>query len=152
MAFDIFGNNRAPKGVSFVDIYSNASSTGARKRRKRTLGIRDKQILYHRAKERCEACGRKISFSEMMVGHKRAYSKGGATTLANCVCLCYKCNKLQGTDSLETLKKKLSGTYGKKRRTKSKSASVRKRKARNQPQSIVDLFRSSQKSPFGFGF
>ncbi len=97
----------------------------ARKRR-RSLGIRERQILYERAKGRCEACGKKISFSEMQVGHKRAYSKGGATTLANSVCLCYKCNKLQGTDSFETLKKKLAGTY-RKRSKKSKSRKTRKK-------------------------
>src|SRR6266567_3034819 len=46
---------------------------------KRTLGIRDKQILYERSHHRCEnpACGK---------------------TLKNSVALCWRCNKLQGTD------------------------------------------------------
>lgn len=68
---------------------------------KRTLGIKDKQILYERAKGRCEnpACRAKITFVEMQPGHKIAWSKGGRTTLKNSVCLCYKCNKLQGNDS-----------------------------------------------------
>ena len=68
---------------------------------RRSLGIRDKQILYDGAKGRCEnpACRKKISFSEMVPGHKRAWSKGGKTTLSNSVCLCYACNKKQGTDS-----------------------------------------------------
>jgi 5-methylcytosine-specific restriction endonuclease McrA len=65
----------------------------------------------------------------MQVGHRRAYSKGGATTLANSACLCYRCNKIQGTGSLETLKKKLSGTFGK--RTKKKSGKSTKRKAKS---------------------
>jgi hypothetical protein len=41
---------------------------------KRSLGIRDKQILYDRAKGRCEnpACRKQISFVEMIPGHKRA--------------------------------------------------------------------------------
>jgi 5-methylcytosine-specific restriction endonuclease McrA len=75
---------------------------------RRTLGIRDKQILYRRANKRCEnpACGRKIEFDEMQVGHKTAWSKGGGTTLKNSVCLCYRCNKLQGTDSWATFLKK----------------------------------------------
>ena len=66
----------------------------------------------------------------MQVGHGRAYSKGGATTLANSACLCYRCNKLQGTGSLETLKKKLAGTYGKrtKKPTGKKKKTTRKRK------------------------
>jgi hypothetical protein len=78
---------------------------------KRTLGIRDKQILYNRANGRCEnpVCkrkNRKIDFDEMQVGHKIAYSKGGKTTLKNSVCLCYRCNKLQGTDNWTTFLKK----------------------------------------------
>ncbi len=94
-------------------------------KKKRTLSLRDKQILYRRAKGRCEACGKKIEFDEMQVGHRKAYSKGGATTLANAACLCYRCNKLQGTDSLETFKRKLTGTYGK--RTKIKSVKRKKK-------------------------
>ncbi|MDO9517537.1 MAG: HNH endonuclease signature motif containing protein [Methanosarcinaceae archaeon] len=68
---------------------------------KRTLGIRDKQILYRNAKDKCEnpACGKKLRFEEMVSGHKKAWSKGGNTTLANSVCLCYTCNKLQHNDS-----------------------------------------------------
>jgi len=75
---------------------------------KRTIGIRDKQILYRNAKGRCQnpACGKKIEFDEMQVGHKTAWSRGGRTTLANSVCLCYRCNKLQGTDSWATFLKK----------------------------------------------
>ena len=74
---------------------------------KRTLGIREKQILWERAKHKCEACRKQIDFTEMQVGHKTAYSKGGSTTLRNSACLCYKCNKLQGTDSWNTFLKKM---------------------------------------------
>ena len=71
---------------------------------KRTLGIRDKQILYRNANKKCQnpTCNKKIDFDEMQVGHKTAWSKGGRTTLKNCFCLCYRCNKLQGTDSWAT--------------------------------------------------
>ncbi|MFC1931181.1 HNH endonuclease [Chloroflexota bacterium] len=75
---------------------------------KRTLGIRDRQILYRNANKRCQnpACNKKIEFDEMQVGHKTAWSRGGSTTLRNSVCLCYRCNKLQGTDSWATFLKK----------------------------------------------
>jgi len=75
---------------------------------KRSLGIRDKQILYRNAGGRCEnpACGKKIDFDEMQVGHKTAWSRGGRTTIKNSVCLCYRCNKLMGTDSWATFLKK----------------------------------------------
>ena len=75
---------------------------------KRTLGERDKKILYRNANGICEnpACHKKIEYDEMQVGHKKAYSKGGSTNLRNSVCLCWRCNNLQGTDSWETFLKK----------------------------------------------
>ncbi|MFH1721849.1 MAG: HNH endonuclease signature motif containing protein [Candidatus Altiarchaeota archaeon] len=75
---------------------------------RRTIGIRDKQILYRNAKGRCQnpACNKKIDFDEMQVGHKTAWSRGGSTTFRNSVCLCYRCNKLQGTDSWAVFMKK----------------------------------------------
>src|SRR5439155_21852555 len=75
---------------------------------KRTLGIGDTEIIYERSHHKCEnpACGKLIEFSEMQVGHKTAYSKGGGTTLKNSVALCYRCNKLQGTDNWEVFLKK----------------------------------------------
>lgn len=108
------------------------------KKKKRTLGIRDRQILHHRAKEKCEGCGKKIHFSEMQVGHKKAYSKGGATTLPNSACLCYKCNKLQGTGSLETLKKKLAGTYGTRTANSKRKATKKKTSKKKRTSSLLD--------------
>jgi len=68
---------------------------------KRSVGIRDKKLLYRNAKSRCEnpTCKKKIEFDEMQVGHKTAWSKGGSTTFKNSVCLCWRCNNLQGTDN-----------------------------------------------------
>ena len=73
---------------------------------KRTLGTRDRQILFINAQKKCQNCGKTLEFHEMQVGHKKAASKGGRATLKNCVCLCYPCNKLQGTDSWDTFQKK----------------------------------------------
>jgi hypothetical protein len=75
---------------------------------RRTLGIRDKQILFRNAKGRCQnpSCNKKIDFDEMQVGHKTAWSRNGSTTLLNSVCICYRCNKLQGTDSWGVFMKK----------------------------------------------
>jgi hypothetical protein len=84
---------------------------------KRTLGARDKQILFEKAGHRCEACGKELEYSEMQVGHKIAASKGGSATLRNSVCLCYRCNKLQGTDSWTVFLKKM-GKQSKDSRTK----------------------------------
>ena len=75
---------------------------------KRMLGSRDRQILYDTAGKSCENCRKKILDStSMQAGHKnRAASRGGRATLANSVCLCYDCNRKQGTDSWETFRKK----------------------------------------------
>jgi hypothetical protein len=76
----------------------------------RTLGIRDKQILHLKAGKKCENCGKTLEFYEMQVGHKKAASKGGNATQKNCVCLCYPCNKLQGTDDWITFQRKQGKT------------------------------------------
>lgn len=75
---------------------------------KRSLTPRERQFLYENAKGRCEnpVCKKKITFFEMQVGHKIAHSKNGRTTLKNSVCLCYKCNHDQGTDSWDVFLKK----------------------------------------------
>src|SRR2546422_4821126 len=77
---------------------------------RRSLGIREKQILYDRSSHKCENCKRDIEFSDMQVGHKTAYSRGGGTTLRNSVALCYGCNKKQGTDSWEVFQRKQGKT------------------------------------------
>jgi hypothetical protein len=79
---------------------------------RRTLGIRDKKILYERAGHKCEHCEKPLDFLEMQVGHKTAASKGGKATLRNCVCLCYKCNNLMGTDSWSVFQKKMGKQIG----------------------------------------
>jgi len=72
---------------------------------KRTLGAREKNILYLIAEKKCQNCGTPLEFHEMQVGHKKAASKGGRATLKNCVCLCYGCNNLQGTVNWDTFRK-----------------------------------------------
>jgi hypothetical protein len=83
---------------------------GNEKATKRTLGIRDRQIVWVKANKKCENCGKALDFHEMQIGHKTAFSKGGSTTIKNSVCLCYACNKLQGTDTWTTFQKKQGKT------------------------------------------
>jgi len=124
---------------------------------KRTLGIRERQILWERAEHRCEnpLCKKKLDFTEMQVGHKTAASKGGRATLGNCVCLCYKCNKLQGTDSWNVFLKKM-GKQPETSKTKDmlKNLSIRelkflakKHRVKVKGRTEESLFSSYQKSP-----
>lgn len=123
---------------------------------KRTLGIRDKQILYRRAKKKCEACDRKIDFDEMHSGHKNAASKGGSATLRNSVCICARCNKLQGTDSWSTFMRK----SGKSKTTTVTSSRTKKgnRKITRKQSVSYDIFgnpikkQRRPKSIFNLGF
>jgi len=64
---------------------------------KRSLTQNERQILWLNAHKKCEnpACGKKVEYIDMQVGHNTAWSKNGRTTLKNCVCLCYGCNKRQ---------------------------------------------------------
>ena len=123
---------------------------------KRTLGIRDKQILYRNAKGKCEnpACGKKIDFDEMQTGHKNAHSKGGSTTLRNSVCLCYRCNKLQGTDSWATFLRKQKVKAPTKPKTTKKKTTTKKKDDSPFGGSIFGAppKRKKSKSPFDFGF
>ncbi len=74
---------------------------------KRRLSKKDRDHLYyHIGKKKCQSCGKRIEERDMQEGHKKAYSKGGKTKLENAVCLCYTCNKAQGTDSWKTYNKK----------------------------------------------
>jgi HNH endonuclease len=74
---------------------------------RRTLGIREKAILWRTAGKKCEGCGCELDFDNMQVGHKTAFSRGGSTSLRNSICLCYGCNKRQGTDSWSTYTRKM---------------------------------------------
>ena len=76
----------------------------------RSLSERDRKILYEKADGKCQVDGKKIEYAEMQVGHKKAASKGGLATLSNSVCLCYKHNNLQGTDSWSVFLKKIGKT------------------------------------------
>lgn len=74
---------------------------------KRTLTQTEKEILWERAGHKCECCGKEVDFIEMQAGHKIAWSKGGATTLKNSACLCFKCNRMQHTRNWKTYLKEL---------------------------------------------
>ena len=74
---------------------------------KRSLGIRDKKNLYVKCHRKCGACGKKIHFDEMQVGHRTAWSKGGKTTFNNSVALCWSCNNNMGTQRYESYMKKM---------------------------------------------
>ncbi|MBS3104682.1 hypothetical protein J4234_00325 [Candidatus Woesearchaeota archaeon] len=74
---------------------------------KRTLTPREKDILWIRAKKKCEICGDKVERPNMLAGHNIAWSKRGHTTLKNSLCLCYGCNNRQRTETASQIRKKL---------------------------------------------
>jgi 5-methylcytosine-specific restriction endonuclease McrA len=127
MASNPFGASFIRKETSFKNPYLPQDN------RKRTLGQRDRQILFSQAGGRCKNpyCKKKISYPEMQIGHKKAFSRGGNTTLKNSVCLCYSCNKLQGTDSWEKFLKKQATARGQAEPKVSKSKEAKPKKKRS---------------------
>lgn len=124
---------------------------------KRTLSSQGRRELYKRAKGRCEnpACNRKIGIDVMIVGHKKAWSKGGRTTFSNLVCLCYDCNKRQGTDSWAVFLRK-QGVEDPKNKLKNAlraltliqlKALVKKHKIKVSGTVVEDFFDSYRKAP-----
>ena len=81
-------------------------SNKSKKSGSKTLGERDKGILHKLAKKKCENCGIKLDYKQMQAGHKLARAKGHKASLKNSVCLCWSCNRDQGTDSWKTFRKK----------------------------------------------
>ncbi len=58
----------------------------------RLFSENDKRKIYKKQSEKCQKCGRKISFDEAAADHVKPFSKGGTTTLDNCQILCRDCN------------------------------------------------------------
>ncbi len=92
-----------PFGIKPLTSYGSMYGS---KSKKKVLGTSDKEILWERAGKRCESCGKRLEFPAMQAGHKQARAKGGTATLRNSVCLCYVCNKQQGTDSWQVYMRK----------------------------------------------
>lgn len=123
--------------TDWVQVQKNAlkkyNISGGTNTDKRTLGERDKQILWLNANKKCQNCNNPVEYIDMEAGHKKAWSKQGKTNLKNSVCLCHPCNKRQGTDSWEVFQKKQGKSIPKKitkpkitkkKKTKSNSYSV----------------------------
>jgi hypothetical protein len=75
--------------------------------RRRTLTGNERQMLWTRNGGKCQGCEKEITYLDMQVGHRTAYSKGGTITLKNALCLCYTCNKMQRTLTWAQFQKKL---------------------------------------------
>src|SRR3989344_9257947 len=123
MSRDMFA---LPKGGIFRNYGNN--------NKKRNLGTRDREILHIRANKKCENCGKKLDLGDMQAGHKLAASKGGKATISNSVCLCYGCNKRQGTDSWAVFRKK-QGKSGTRTVTSGKKRSPSKKKSKQKSSS-----------------
>ncbi len=89
-------------------IFDNPFSERRTIRGSRSLGVRDKKSLYVKCHRKCGACGKKIHYDEMQVGHRTAWARGGKTTFNNSVALCWSCNNNMGTQKYESYMKKMS--------------------------------------------
>jgi hypothetical protein len=63
---------------------------------KRRFNENERIIIWRRANQKCQLCGKKLKFAEMAADHFFPYSLGGKTTLKNAQCLCVSCNSSKG--------------------------------------------------------
>jgi len=95
-----------------VDIpnYFNTDSSGDEdddRDGRRSLTMSEKKANWSVRPHKCEACGKRLDFTEVQFGHKQAWSKRGRTTRGNTVILCCRCNNMQSTHSFAWLLKAL---------------------------------------------
>jgi DNA-directed RNA polymerase subunit N (RpoN/RPB10) len=59
----------------------------------RSFSISIQKRVFDNQKYKCFKCGRVVKSSHMQYHHKKPWSKGGKSTLENCIGLCYECHK-----------------------------------------------------------
>lgn len=122
-------------GIKPIKIKNSALSSAiygdSPRDNKRSLKESEKQRLYIRAKGRCENCGKKVDYIHKNIGHKKAWSKTGKTTVANSVYLCWECNHDQGTKTWEQFRKQQGKPVEKKQKTNKTKTKKKKSKPKN---------------------
>lgn len=99
---------------------------GKGKGHKRTLSSGDKKMLWKTRPHVCAVCHKRINdYFDVQFDHKRAYSKGGRTTIANTLILHRDCNQYKSTKTLTQIKKRLGTHRLKKRKKRSKRRTSR---------------------------
>ena len=59
----------------------------------------ERLLIWRRSEEKCQRCGKSISFEEMEADHITPHVKGGTTTFDNAQCLCKPCNLSKSSSS-----------------------------------------------------
>src|SRR3989338_8100419 len=111
-----FGKERIPSIFERIQNLDGDDDRDA----KRTLSINEKKIVYTRDKGRCQVCDEKVPFEQAEFGHDRAHSRGGRTTIRNCLTLHPHCNMLMRTKSLAKIRQEIKRPKSKKEKTKKK--------------------------------
>lgn len=60
---------------------------------RRVFSEEERIVIFLRAKQRCEACGKAMELDEMDADHQERWAVGGKTTLKNARALCTSCNR-----------------------------------------------------------
>jgi hypothetical protein len=96
--------------------------------KKRTISMAEKKWMWKLKKKHiCQICHRRVNdFFDAEFDHKRAHTKGGATSPANTLVVHKLCNRLKGKKSLSKIKKHL-GTHKPKKRIVKKKAKKKRR-------------------------
>lgn len=85
---------------------------GTKKKKSRKIYSQDtRQLLYERAEERCELCGRKILLKDMTIDHVVPLSMGGVDNVNNLACTCQPCNLFKGNILPDNFLERISLIY-----------------------------------------
>ena len=79
----------------FHNLYPNLVPKDPRRR----FTDDQRMVIWRRAQEKCENCGKQLDFAKMQADHVVPYAKGGATTIKNAQSLCGNCNLQKGSTS-----------------------------------------------------
>ena len=63
---------------------------------RRAFTTDERIVIWQRANETCQICGKKIEFDQMDADHITPHSNGGQTTIDNGQALCRQCNASKG--------------------------------------------------------
>ena len=61
-----------------------------------------RELVWRRERKRCHYCQAKLILRMATLDHKIPQSKGGETSIENCVCACLDCNQLKADSDYDT--------------------------------------------------
>ncbi len=85
------------RGYYFVDTTQVYPNNIMKKRNRKHYSIDTRKVIYDKAGEKCDLCGRKVLFVDMTLDHIVPLAMNGKDDVKNLQCTCRICNQLKGS-------------------------------------------------------